>query len=443
MSSLCVIANNSVAVHIAQKSGLFGRKTSTCWRSRTLVSLLPARTVSKMTDSTVNAAVSVSGPSSQAMQESIAGNSKGSKKLSKSKAKEVARQGAVRKAFSEFYTEIYGRERWVRLLEALAAPNRYCCLVNKFAQSEDVASVLSGAMLKPEWRPLSWLPGLRCFVVDHDKEEVPLGTSRRELPFPSPASDFHGIKTHYLLDAASVMAAEALAVEAHHHVLDMCAAPGGKSICVLQRLGTEGRLHANEMSQERRKRLKKVLREYLPQSAFEASVELTGEDASRRGSLCENAYDRVLCDAPCSSERHLLHDLEELMKWTSARTKNLAKRQVPLLVQAIRCAKANGGRILYATCSLSPFENDNVIEKALRKSKSHCAVRTFEHVWAIGERTKFGWIVLPDTPGRWGPLYFCILEKAGARIKEPVFVSSDDQEGAEEESDAHIDSDCS
>lgn len=351
------------------------------------------------------------------------------KKISKSKLKELARQQAVRDAFSQFYADIYGKERWAELEHALLSPTRYSCLINKYADTKDIAIALKEVQSKPEWRSLPGVTGCQCFVVDSDSSEAT--DNKAEMPFPSPANDFHGVKTHYLLDAASVLATEALDIRPNDKVLDTCAAPGGKSLCILQRLGDGGILHVNEMSVERRKRLRKVLREYLPEHVFEQVIEVFGEDSSRRGSFAENAYDKVLCDAPCSSERHLLHDDEQLKTWSASRTKGNAKRQVPLLIQAIRCAKENGGRIVYATCSLSPQENDMVIEKALRKSKSQCIVRTHERSWEYGEPTKYGWIVLPDRPGRWGPLYFCVIDKAGQKEKKGD--TSNNEESSNEE----------
>ena len=81
--------------------------------------------------------------------------------------------------------------------------------------------------------------------------------------------------------------------------------------------------------------------------------------------LCR-AFDAVLVDAPCSSERHLLHDPQEMATWTPKRTKQNAKRQLDILLQAIFAARP-GGRLLYSTCSISPVENDDVVEKLLKK----------------------------------------------------------------------------
>jgi 16S rRNA C967 or C1407 C5-methylase (RsmB/RsmF family) len=120
------------------------------------------------------------------------------------------------------------------------------------------------------------------------------------------------------LDAASILAVEALDVQPNESILDICAAPGGKSIAILQKLSPHGTLHCNELSTERRKRLLQVLKDYLPPSMF-SRVSVTGNDATKSKTFVEGRYDKVLVDAPCSSERHLLHDKEELSKWTTSR----------------------------------------------------------------------------------------------------------------------------
>ncbi|MBR5927061.1 MAG: RsmB/NOP family class I SAM-dependent RNA methyltransferase, partial [Spirochaetia bacterium] len=121
----------------------------------------------------------------------------------------------------------------------------------------------------------------------------------------------------------------------------------------------------------------------------------------------KDMYDRVLLDAPCSSERHVLSSPYYLAQWTPARTKQLAIRQFAMLAAALDAAKA-GGRIVYSTCSISPLENDGVVEKLFKKRKGLFDIVELEP--EIGEKTKYGIQILPDTAGA-GPIYYCCLEK--------------------------------
>lgn len=167
------------------------------------------------------------------------------------------------------------------------------------------------------------------------------------------------------------------------------------------------------------------------------------------------SYDAVLVDAPCSTDRHMLHaSRAELENWAVGRFRRDHERQVALLLQALRTVR-EGGVVLYATCSLSPQENDDVIrsvrsqlDKWLLKGRTGVegiqidfdvekmvgANESATHDSSVvrmpfGEATEFGWIILPDQPdtaaGRtsapgtnsphpahgWGPLYLCKLRR--------------------------------
>lgn len=169
----------------------------------------------------------------------------------------------------------------------------------------------------------------------------------------------------YFLDPASVCAALALPVKDSCGVLDMCAAPGGKSLVLAGGLRDGASLHANERSHQRKIRLDTVLKQSLPESVL-SSVRTTCSDAAvmcRRKDLC---YGSILLDAPCSSERHVLSDPRYLSLWSPSRIKNLSMEQWALLSSAWRMLSP-GGALVYSTCALSPSENDGVLERLSRK----------------------------------------------------------------------------
>ncbi len=215
-----------------------------------------------------------------------------------------------------------------------------------------------------------------------------------------------GLLKPYFLDKASTYPAKALDVQSGDSVLDMCAAPGGKTLILAMAKGVAGTLVANDKSADRRMRLKAVVNEHLPAS-IASTVHITGFDAATWGLYQKDIYDRVLLDAPCSSERHVLSSPHYLAQWTPARTKQLAIRQFAMLAAALDAAKP-GGRIVYSTCSISPLENDGVVEKLFKKRKGLFDIIELEP--EIGEKTKYGIQILPDTTGA-GPIYYCCLEK--------------------------------
>ncbi|KAI5850756.1 S-adenosyl-L-methionine-dependent methyltransferase [Tricharina praecox] len=247
---------------------------------------------------------------------------------------------------------------------------------------------------------------------------TPAYTCTSTLPPPQPSPD--GKRTHYLLDAASLLPITALAPEPGMQVLDLCAAPGGKSVAIAQLLQGSGELHVNEPDRARRGRLKAVLNEYLGEQPS-VSVRITGDDGSRVGGG-GGGYDRVLVDAPCSSSRHMLQaankalrsgtekGLEDLLAWTPKRTAKCATLQKLLLLRALERVKV-GGRVVYATCSIDDAENDGVVKAVVGKEwkgRAKIVRPKGEEEWP-GERTKTGWIVLPDTGAGLGPLFFAVV----------------------------------
>ena len=101
----------------------------------------------------------------------------------------------------------------------------------------------------------------------------------------------------YWLDEASLLTATLLPVTKGSTVLDMCAAPGGKSLVLAKATGKEGFLTANDRSPERRERLRKVLFSLSPD--IRPEIRITGFNAESWGLYEKEAYDYILLDAPC------------------------------------------------------------------------------------------------------------------------------------------------
>lgn len=385
------------------------------------------------------------------------------------------REPSHQDAFYRHYAAVWGEERWSNsLYPALAQPTRYSLLINRALPESAVTHVLETAGTPIEDLESIPLPALRGVVV----KDRPLCLAKRtdevsseaaaspSFPQPQLARDSttgSQSLTHWNMDAASVLAARLLDVKAGDAVLDLCAAPGGKSITLAQDLffgnpkPTPGAcsgmdsynsafLCCNEAEKTRFRRLSENVSAYLPRTL---NVKCTNIDATSPNAHRELAtpggWDKVLVDAPCSSERHIIHSqikaqaagrvAPEMANWRPGSTRRLQEMQVKLLMTALRLLKDNG-QVLYATCSVEVGENDGVIEKMRaqidkerKKGLVNWDVRIddlntpdtgnvsepladfLEREWL--ERTKHGWIVLPDHPrgGRWGPLFFTRLSK--------------------------------
>lgn len=214
--------------------------------------------------------------------------------------------------------------------------------------------------------------------------------------------------SYYVLDPASVLVANLLPVDSADKVLDMCAAPGGKSLVLFSKMKKESALFCNEISSGRREALKKVLQNYISQTDREGRVWIKGLDGAQYGLKYPESFDQILLDAPCSGEAHLLENAQEMSHWTIKRSQGLSIKQYSLLSSAWTALKP-GGHILYSTCSISPGENDGVIQKLLKKKKDQ--VEIIKPDFEIEpERTQHGIQYLPDQSGM-GPMYACLIRK--------------------------------
>lgn len=238
----------------------------------------------------------------------------------------------------------------------------------------------------------------------------------------------------YYLDPASVVSALCLPLDGAERVLDMCAAPGGKTLVLSGNLPQDAVLFSNERSPQRKGRLSKVVSASLP-SEISERVKTSCSDASTWCRRESENYDSILLDAPCSSERHVLNDSRYLNEWTPSRVKSIAMEQWSLLSCAFRLVK-EGGYILYSTCALCPQENDDIVKKLLKKFKNASVVAhgkmkeiftknvesfsgrlkfpegfDVEVLFDCAEETELGHHILPDSSKGAGPLYFCLIKK--------------------------------
>ncbi len=232
----------------------------------------------------------------------------------------------------------------------------------------------------------------------------------------------------YYLDAASVFASNCLPLKENSQILDMCAAPGGKSLILASKMDENSNLVCNERSAERRNRLCAVTKESLPEK-INQKIQITGNDGSLICKKTDKKFDSILLDAPCSSERHVYNSPKHLEQWTPSRVKNLSFTQWSLLSSAFLSLK-DEGYILYSTCALAEEENDGVIKKLLKKyakSSSDEYKISIEQIDfenslknlpscvqipdLIIEKTEFGYQILPDKNRGAGPIYFSLIKK--------------------------------
>jgi len=205
-------------------------------------------------------------------------------------------------------------------------------------------------------------------------------------------------------DAGAQLAAELLDVSAADRVLDLCAAPGGKTCHILERYPGVEKLLAVELEERRMLRV----RENLQRLKLESSVELIVADArDTKNWWPGEKFDRILIDAPCSASgvirRH--PDIKTLRRESDIAS--LVKLQSEILSSAWQTLAA-GGELLYVTCSVFKDENQNQMQRFLSLHENAAEIK-IEAGW--GQLCEFGRQLLPGEHDADG-FYFCRLKKA-------------------------------
>jgi NOL1/NOP2/sun family putative RNA methylase len=166
----------------------------------------------------------------------------------------------------------------------------------------------------------------------------------------------------YIQNAASWLPVLALDVQPGDAVLDVCAAPGGKTSHIAAIAGSKAYITANDNSHPRlaklRSNLKRLGVENVTYTLYDA-IHLSHKLYGRQ-------YDKILLDAPCSGEGMMTLDRDkDFETWSVAHIKRLQQLQKRILVQAWQLLKP-GGTLIYSTCTMAPEENEAVIDYLLR-----------------------------------------------------------------------------
>ncbi len=179
---------------------------------------------------------------------------------------------------------------------------------------------------------------------------------------PSLTSE-HRMGHFYIQDSASmmpVMLYDADRLNNSPLILDLAASPGGKTTHLIARSMDRGLVIANDSSASRIPALKTVLKNWG--SVNHAITQFPGESY---GDWFPNTFDLILLDAPCSMQSLVSLDSHPMRPITEREEKALAQRQTALLRSALKALKP-GGQIVYSTCTLSPDEDEAVVDNILR-----------------------------------------------------------------------------
>jgi 16S rRNA (cytosine967-C5)-methyltransferase len=243
----------------------------------------------------------------------------------------------------ERWLRSFGKERTMALLEANNRPAPLTCAVLEEEASESVAESLRKSGL--EVAPGRWLRGAL---------HISGGDAAASEPYRAGKINFQ--------DEASQMVAHLVDARASQSVLDVCAAPGGKTILLARAAGEGGRVIAADLREHRLR----AMREQLTRTRA-TNVWLVALDATRPLPFSQ-PFDRILIDAPCSGTGTLSRNPEIRWRLKLEDLENAHRSQTAMLSNALAAAaEFRGGatRVVYSTCSLEPEENEQVVAEAL------------------------------------------------------------------------------
>ncbi|MDQ7039379.1 MAG: RsmB/NOP family class I SAM-dependent RNA methyltransferase [Rhodothermus sp.] len=177
----------------------------------------------------------------------------------------------------------------------------------------------------------------------------------------------------YVQDLSSMLPPLVLAPEPGSRVLDLCAAPGSKTLQLACLLQGQGEIAAVEVVRTRFYRLRANVQAYGA-----PNVRLFLQDGRRVGRYRPAHFDYVLVDAPCSAEgRFHLSDPKSFAYWSPRKIQEMARKQYLLLVSAVESLRP-GGVLVYATCTMAPEENEAVLDRLLRRFGKRLTVEPIE-----------------------------------------------------------------
>lgn len=185
---------------------------------------------------------------------------------------------------------------------------------------------------------------------------------------------YHETGMYYIQEASAMKPVTLLDVKPGMHVLDLCAAPGGKSTQIAGLLLGEGILVTNEPMPQRAK----ILSENIERMGVKNAL-VVSEMPDKLSAKFEGFFDRILVDAPCSGEGMFRKHPESRDEWSLENVEICANRQQDILREAYKML-VPGGRLVYSTCTFAPLEDEENVSWFLGEYKDMTLVSQ-ERLW--------------------------------------------------------------
>lgn len=220
-------------------------------------------------------------------------------------------------------------------------------------------------------------PPVRAFRVNTDK--ISLEKFEKINPFKSEKIsyvengfyfDYDGIGNHpyhhagmiYIQEPAAMVPVESIDIGKDWKVLDLCAAPGGKSSQIKNKLGKKGVLVSNEIVPSRCK----ILTGNIERMGFKNVITTCASPQKLVKTFPEQYFNMIMVDAPCSGEGMFRKEDIAIEEWSPENVKMCAERQAEILDCAAKMVRV-GGYIVYSTCTFSLEENEMTVDAFLQR----------------------------------------------------------------------------
>ena len=223
---------------------------------------------------------------------------------------------------------------------------------------------------------------------------------------------FHEMGLYYIQEPSAMSAVEELEVKEGDYVLDMCAAPGGKSTQIGAKLNGTGLLVSNEIIPSR----SKILSSNIERLGIKNAIVLN-ETPKNIAKHFKEFFDKILVDAPCSGEGMFRKNPEVISEWSVENVEMCAERQVEILNEAAKCC-ADGGRIVFSTCTFSDKENESVVETFLNEHSEFHLIES-KYKFTNGIKLCLCQRVYPHKVDGEGH-FFAIFEKDGEHTRKDI-----------------------
>ncbi len=267
----------------------------------------------------------------------------------------------------DHYRQFLSADDFARLVESLRHPRRPAIRINTLKIDPDTA--------RQRWpERYGW-----------DVQSLPFCASgwqitRQDQPLGSTLE--YDLGLYYIQDAASMLPAEMFDAADAPLILDLAAAPGGKTTHLASRFEDRGVIVANDSSAKRLLALRANLQTWGVMGAL-----ITNFPGERLGQWFPETFDKALLDAPCSGDTLRVTTGRKTRTISDREREALAQRQKALLVSAFQAVKP-GGEIVYSTCTMAPEEDEAVLDDLLSQYPEQVAIEAVDR-----------WPAMPPAPG--------------------------------------------